>query len=377
MKYPQDDFYTDYENEYKDLEPDKTQQEKAVHIYGTSKRLVKRQFILMLLLIFPITVCIGLAIKTIILIPSLTFIVNAIKGLLASFFYPVSIISGIIISYKAVQRSSVMGDDDNHPVTEKHTFFLIACALMCYFTARFSDINWTILIPFILSILLTIFSFKFYTALEKKFFTAIMIVSVVSSMAVQIPNIMYTFSPVYNLIYKTDYYFVSKESIIQKNQNAKYYIDENIPYDMVLSSYGIINDYESFQDDILEYDNDFKFHKFECDREIMEILRNITKDNLQRYSEDFFKDNILIIIPIQYGNNADRIDISKISLKSNSMTIDYDIYESNESENISLNEFCFVFIALAKNQNMKWDYESINNYSIDMEQNTIEPNSAQ
>ena len=66
MKYPQDDFYTDYENEYKDLEPDKTQQEKAVHIYGTSKRLVKRQFILMLLLIFPITVCIGLAIKTII-----------------------------------------------------------------------------------------------------------------------------------------------------------------------------------------------------------------------------------------------------------------------------------------------------------------------
>ena len=107
----------------------------------------------------------------------------------------------------------------------------------------------------------------------------------------------------------------------------------------------------------------------------MEILRNITKDNLQRYSEDFFKDNILIIIPIQYGNNADRIDISKISLKSNSMTIDYDIYES--TENISLNEFFFVFIALAKNQNMKWDYESINNYSIDMEQNTIEPNSAQ
>ena len=87
MKYPQDDFYTDYENEYKDLEFDNTQQENAVKIYNTSKRLPKRQFILMLLLVFPITVCIGLAIKVIVITPSITFIGNALKGFLGSLFY--------------------------------------------------------------------------------------------------------------------------------------------------------------------------------------------------------------------------------------------------------------------------------------------------
>lgn len=371
MKYPQDDFYTDYENEYKDLEFDNTQQENAVKIYNTSKRLPKRQFILMLLLVFPITVCIGLAIKVIVMIPSITFIGNALKGFLGSLFYHVSIISGIVISYKAVQRFSVMGDDEHHPVTEKHTVFLIACALMCCLTARFNDINWLIPIPFILSVLLTVFSFRFYTPFEKKFFTAMMTASVVSSLIVQIPNITYTFSPVYNLHYETDYYFVSQESITPKNQTAKYYVDGDIPYDMIFSCYGTISDHDSLQSDIMNYEDSDTSHNFDCDTEIKEILRNITKDNLQRYDESFFEDNILIIIPIQYGNNADRIDVSKISLKSNSMTIFYDIYESNESEDTFSEQFCFTFIALAKNQNMEWDYENINYYSIGMETNII------
>ena len=377
MQYPQGDFYKDYSDEYKDLEPDNTQQGRAEHFYNSSKRLAKRQFILMLLLVFPITVFIGLLIKIIIMIPSLTFIANAVKGFLASFFYPVSIISGIIISYKAVQRSSVMGDDDDHPVTEKHTVFLIVCELMCYLTAEFRDMSWTILIPFIISILLTIFSFRFYTPLEKKLFTSMMIISVVSSMAVQIPNIMYTFSPVYNLNYETDYYFVSKEAITPKNQTAKYYIDENIPYDMVFSSYGAINDHESLQSDVIEVENPYDYHSFECDSEIRDILRDIVKDNLQKYDESFFENNFLMIIPIQYGNNTERVDISKITLKNRSITIFHDIYESTESDAVAPNEFCFAFIGLSKNQNMEWENENINNYSIGMEQNNIESSELQ
>ena len=371
LKYPQDDFYKDYSDKYKDLEADNTQQERAVRFYNSSKRLAKRQFILMLLFVFPITVFIGLVSKVIIMIPSLTFIGNALKTILASFLYPVSIISGIIVSYKAVHRSSIMGDDDYHPVTEKHTVFLIICAVMCYFTADFRDISWVILIPFIISIFLTIFSFKFYTPLEKKFFTSMMVISVISSMAVQIPNIMYTFSPVYNLSYETDYYFVSKEAIPPKNQNAKYYIDENIPYSMVFSTYGAINDYDSLQSDVLEFENPNDYHKFECDSEIRDILRDIAKDNLQKYNESFFENNVLMIIPIQYGNKTERVDISKITLKNHYITIFHDIYESTESENISSNEFCFVFIALSKNQNMEWDYEDIHNYGVCIEQNNI------
>ena len=78
-----------------------------------------------------------------------------------------------------------------------------------------------------------------------------------------------------------------------------------------------------------------------------------------------------MIIPIQYGNKTERVDISKITLKNHYITIFHDIYESTESENISSNEFCFVFIALSKNQNMEWDYEDIHNYGVGIEQNNI------
>ncbi len=351
-------FYTDYSDDYEPFLPDDTEKKMAAAIINDPIEQKKKERLVQVLLTLPLSIGILLIIMLFIIIPPISQIGMALKETAGKVACPLALAIGAFLANGIVHKVSSIGEKGNQDILNKHIPLLIVCSALCLATAA-SHIHLIFnFILFAISMILIIFSWKIYTAFERKLFLPIMCVMALTSILVQFPYIWDVISPRTELAFSTDYYFVSSASIEPKKQPAQYYVDENLRDTMqkVLFGGGIVESYEQFQNDIIHYDDPYTKHQLSSDDSTAETFKKIALQFGTDYDESFFENHCLLIEILQYPDSPEKVSIDKILLHGESLEITDNIYYPTDTHNTDFTEFCVVFVKIPKSYHLKYDF---------------------
>ena len=335
--------------------------------------LKKKSFILILLMTVPMAICLA------IIFWSADFFIRlpVVSGILSRFYHLLGIVAGFALSTFVTGRANLA--DEEKDIVNKHVIHFMGFAAVCWITVKCMGVYasrnayvmadtykelWA-LIPLATAVGLIIWGYFIYTKLEKKLFIPVMCVTILFTGIMIVRDIA---RPRFDVeSYSVDYYFVSYKEIKPKEQEAKYYVSEELDgekilYDSYVST-AVLKNYEEFERDIVQYDNSRIEHKVYCDDFTGKVLNDIIKDN-PIYDNKFFEENYLVIDRLTYYDVPESVKIGRIFVDSDNMKMREDYLWEYEKDKLSedMSEFCIVFIKIPKTYNME-NIKSFGGYS--------------
>ena len=329
----------------------------------------KKAAILLILMAVPMAICFAVVFWSVhffIEIPAL--------GILMRFYHVLGGVAGLSLSSFIIKNISL--DDGKKDIVNKHIVLFMGFAAASWIAIECIDAYeernsyvmensynslWA-LIPFAIAVGLMIWSRFIDTKLEKKVFIPIMCATLVFTGGMIVRDMI---RPRVNIeSYSVDYYFVSYREIKPKDQEAKYYIFEELNDDIITHdayvSFVVLKNYEEFERDIVKYDDEYIDHKVYCDEYAGKILNDIIKDN-PIYDEKFFEKNYLIIDMIKYYDTPESVRVGQIFVDGEIMKMQDDFLWEYDKEELpeNMSEFCLAFIKIPKT----YDLENANGFS--------------
>ena len=335
--------------------------------------LKKKAVILILLMTVPMAICFAITFW------SFDFFIKLpmLSGILQRFYQLLGIVAGFALATFVVKNISL--DDEKKDIVNKHVIHFMGFAAASWIAIECIDAYenrnayvmentykglWA-LIPLAIAVGLIIWGYFIYTKLEKKLFIPIMCVTILFTGGMIVRDIV---RPRFDVdSYSVDYYFVSYKEIKPKEQEAKYYVSEELDEEkIVYDSYvlpAVLKSYEELERDIVEYDNSRIEHKVYCDDYAGKVLNDIIKDN-PIYDEKFFEENYLVIDRLTYYDVPESVKIGRIFVDGDNMKMQEDYLWEYEKEELSedMSEFCIVFIKIPKTYHIE-NVESFGGYS--------------
>ena len=279
------------------------------------------------------------------------------------FHYFIGGVLGVTVSVFLVRRVSRMGEDES--IKNKHAVHFTASAVSCG-TAVFVFVPWEernpsvfdtyrpmiVLILLGISLLLTVWGFFLYTKFEKKIFLPLMCVSVLFSIGISFRECI---RPRYDISYNVDYYFVSSEELVPKQQKAEYYIADGLDSEEIQKNvridFYVISGWEDIDYYIMNCQREFPCD-FTFDEHTELVLKKIFGENTP-YNIDFFHDNYLVIYCMNYAGTPEKVDIERVFVDNQTIKVKENIYYKPDTVLEGRNEYCLAFIKIPKTQNVK------------------------
>ena len=337
------------------------------------RALKKKSFILVLLMTVPMAICFAITFW------GFDFFIKfpVLSQILSRFYDLLGIVAGFSLSTFVVKNISL--DDEKKDIVNKHVIHFMGFAAVSWIAIECIDVyedrnsqvmentyrGFGALIPLAIAVGLIIWGYFIYTKLEKKLFIPVMCVTILFTGIMIVRDIA---RPRFDVeSYSVDYYFVSYKEIKPKEQEAKYYVSEELDGEKILyDSYvspAVLKNYEEFERDIVQYDNSRIQHKVYCDDFAGKVLNDIIKDN-PIYDNKLFEENYLVIEMLTYYDVPESVKIGRIFVDSDNMKMREDYLWEYEKDELSedMSEFCIVFIKIPKTYNME-NIKSFGGYS--------------
>ena len=334
-----------------------------------SNALKKKAFILILLMAVPMAICFAIIFWSVNFFIAVPFV-----EILSRFYHVLGGVAGLALSSFIIKNISLA--DEKKDIVNRHVVLFMGFAAASWIAIECIDAYeehnsylmensyksiWA-LIPFAIAAGLMIWSWFIDTKLEKKIFIPIMCVTLLFTGGMIVRDIIRPRMEIES--YSVDYYLVSYKEIKPKDQEAKYYIFEELNDDIITHdvyvTFGVLKNCEDMERDIVKYSDQYIDHKIYCDDYAGKILNDIIKDN-PIYDEQFFEKNYLIIDLIGYYDTPESIRVSKIFVDGDTMKMQNDFLWEYDKEELPeyMSEFCLAFIKIPKT----YDLENVNGFA--------------